>query len=204
MKLANTIAAVALTITPVAATADNITGRYFGISGGTYTLDPILSAAGNAVDVIQNASGEGGFFIGYDRLINDDLVMGVEASLSGRSYTIGGIGTGFSFCEDCEPFDYITDSSDFVRVKGKLGMPVGNVGVMYGIVGLSHEEYERTFTNVRTRQQWSNSSSNTGIVYGVGASMNVMERFRLSVEHLTDNYDGFETDSFQFGAAMRF
>ena len=201
MKL---ITAVAFTISPLAAAADNITGGYFGGFGGIYDIDSVLVDNAQRVGVTDTASGEGGFFVGYDHLINDDLVVGVEASLSGRSYTIGSSSHVIRIPSNDIEANYITDSSDFVRVKGKLGMPVGNVGTIYGIGGLSHERYERTFTNVYTREQVSNSSSRTGIVYGAGASMTVMNRFRLSLEHIVDDYDGFETDSFQIGAAMRF
>ena len=184
MKLGNTIAAAALILSPLSVAAEEITGRYVGISVGMYNFDGGVGSI--------NASGQGGFYIGYDRVIDNNLMLGIELSYNGQSHTLD------------HPVLHIRDSANFVRLKGKAGMTVNDTGAIYGILGVAHGDFTRTVTDYKPRIQEQFGHSDFGVVYGVGASMAVTDLFRVSVEYLTDNYEGFETDVFQTGVALRF
>jgi outer membrane immunogenic protein len=147
------------------ATPDSFNGPFVGVQGGwqqdRQTLD-VTSSFGTSKDR-QNNSGFGyGGQIGYDFLLNPNIVLGAEAALTGR--------TGSN------PLEY---NSDFTISQGRTVAATARFGYLIGVNGLVYARGGYTNARYKLRNRFGDYSQNHG-GYTVGAGYEQQLRRNVS------------------------
>jgi outer membrane immunogenic protein len=162
-----------LNVTPARAqTAPIWTGLYAGIQGGG-TWAEVDTDIGD----FTSRDAVWGLHAGYN-LVNGRILIGIESDVNFAGANLDGVLGGVI------PVTAETDWSGSIRAR--FGVITGPL-LLFGTVGYAHLESNLTAT-APTGQQYRDTQTLTGIVYGVGAEAFVVPNVSLRLEALQYDY----------------
>lgn len=189
--------AAALAVTPPAQ-AQSIEGFKLGASVGRQVdevAQPLPGTAGRFDRKEDSISFRG--FAGYDQVIADRLLLGAEVGVSyGGEKMKQTVGT--SGLAQAKP-------SMSVDASVRAGILVSKGFAVYGRGGYTYTDMKRTFQASPTASKVSFGKSESGLQYGAGIEVAILENLNLRGEFIrTDFARDIRRDELRVGAAFRF
>ncbi|MBO9707227.1 MAG: outer membrane beta-barrel protein [Caulobacter sp.] len=187
-----TLLAAALAATAAPALAQDVGGFYLGGELGygkpkndlTYTPKTGSSSSGST----DKTGLSYGAFAGYGAVLSGGLYLGAEGSLAG--------GGGGKSSRNLGAAKVTIDPKFRYGAAARLGMALGDSGLVYGKVGLERRKLDTSIIGAKK------SLTQQGVAYGVGYEQKLTETFGLRGELTRVNY-GDKTASFSSGEKVK-
>jgi opacity protein-like surface antigen len=143
----------------------------------------------------------GGFgyrgFVGMDKVIGGNFVIGAEAGIGNGGSNIKSSGTAGS---------YTLDPQWSWDLSGRVGVTPSRSVLVYGRAGYNWLRTHETLTNVSAGQSpLDRHRTRGGFLWGVGAEFSVTDNFAVRTEFNQTNFgSGLKAARLQLGGAVRF
>lgn len=168
--------AAAVAIAPFAASAQDWTGAYGGITFGGSDIDATVKPLGDLA--LEGDGSSTGLFAGYNYQVGN-IVYGAEFDFDATNYRVG---------EDILAEDSVLVEST-ARLKARVGMPVGN-GLAYGVAGIVGASTNTVIPDAKTGLGADFAvQDGVGYLIGAGYDMRVADNFLVGGEVLYHEFD---------------
>jgi outer membrane immunogenic protein len=194
----NCVGAAAVMTAIPSAQAQSLEGFKIGASVGRQVdevAQPLPGTAGQFDRNEDSISFRG--FAGYDQVIADRLLLGAEI----------GVGYGGEKMKQTVGTSGVAQAKPGISVDASVraGVLVTKGFAIYGRGGYAYTDLKRTFQASPTASKVSFGKSESGLQYGAGMEVAIIENFNLRGEFIRTDFDrNIRRDELRIGAALRF
>lgn len=177
MTVNKVLIAAALALAPMAVSAQDWTGAYAGFAIGGSDINAEVKPLENLP--LEGDGGSTGIFAGYNYQMGN-VVYGVEFDFDATNYRVG---------EEVLGSEGAVLVESTARLKGRIGAPIGDNGLAYGVVGVVGASTNSVIPEAVPVVGGFAVEDGVGYLFGVGYDMKFGNNLLAGAEVLYHEFD---------------